>query len=102
LSGILLLLLFGFVTTTPNDVPTLQQRPITVTIHPELHLYMPEVGEKERIKNWRGTPGVNAEFRPKGSDTVSTSTEFVLHYWTIEYWTSTDGPSGRVAFEANK
>jgi hypothetical protein len=50
LSGILLLLLFGFVTTTPNDVPMLQQRPITANIHPEVHLYMPEVGEKEQIK----------------------------------------------------
>jgi hypothetical protein len=50
LSGILLLLLFGFVTITPNDVPTLQRCPIAVKIHHEMHLYMPEVGEKEWFK----------------------------------------------------
>jgi hypothetical protein len=37
-------------TTTPNDVPTLQRRSMTVTTHPGVHLYMPEVGEKEQIE----------------------------------------------------
>jgi hypothetical protein len=52
----ILLLLFGFVTTTPNDVPMLQRRPINVNTHPEIYLYMPEVGEQEWRKmekyNW--------------------------------------------------
>jgi hypothetical protein len=43
-----LLLLFGFVTTTPNDVPTLQRHPTTINNHPGVHLYMLEVG----VKGW--------------------------------------------------
>jgi hypothetical protein len=31
-----------------NRLPTLQRRPMTVRIPPEVHLYMFEVGEKER------------------------------------------------------
>jgi hypothetical protein len=56
LSDILLLLFFGFVTTTPTDVPTLQRRPRTENIHPKVNQDMPEVGEKEWLKmekyNW--------------------------------------------------
>jgi hypothetical protein len=35
------------------------------------------------------------EFRPKGSDTVSTM--FVLHYWRLSNGHYTDGPCGQVA-----
>jgi hypothetical protein len=43
----LVLLLFGFVKIIPCNETTLQRRPITMKIDPEVHLYMVEVGEKE-------------------------------------------------------